>query len=85
MALTSQVRISDIGDGNYSVSATITDDTRPADKQTETVSVLSTRFDTPQQKTDAWANLKTQYVAKIAKIDAIAAIEVEAKDYLEKP
>lgn len=80
-----QVKISDIGNGNYCVTATVTDDTKPVGKQMATVLILSTRFDTPEQKTSTWADIKATYAARIAKVDPVIALEAEAKTYLEKP
>ncbi len=82
MAITYDMKVRELDKaGNYSVTATVTDDTR---QTPETISVLSTRFDTEEQKKACWDNIKAAYLAQIAKLDVITAIEAEAKAYLEK-
>lgn len=86
MAITWNVRINELGSGsgNYSVSAEVTDDTKPADHQTETVSVASCKFATAAQKNAVYAELKSQYQSKVDKAVVISALESEAKTALEK-
>lgn len=86
MAISWKVSISEIGGGfgNYSISAEVTDDTKPVDHQTETVSVQG-RMDNQQQKEANFDSLKAQYLAKVSKADTVSVLETEAKTYLEKP
>lgn len=85
MAITYTVKISELGQnsGNYSVTAEVTDDTKPVAHQTKTVQVLSAKLDTVERKKAVWDNLKTQYLEKIGKADVVSALESEAKEYLE--
>ncbi len=87
MTVTIDVKLNDIGrgSGNYSVSATFTDDTKPQGEQDTFVNeIQSARIDTPEQKTALWAELKKLYVAKLVAVRPTAAVEVEGKTWLEK-
>lgn len=86
MAITWNVKINELGSGsgNYSVAAEVTDDTKPVDHQTETVSVSSCKFSTVAQKNAVYAELKSQYQTKIDKTAVISALESDAKTALEK-
>lgn len=79
MAITYDLTINELGDGNYSVTAKITDDVK---LETKTVVILSARFDTEEQKTNCWKAIKEMYLAE--KPDITIALEAEAKTYLEK-
>jgi len=84
MAISWKFRISEVGQsGNYNISAEVTDDTKPVDHQTETVSIQG-RLDSTQQKKANFTALKEQYLAKVAAVDVIAALEAEAKTFVEK-
>lgn len=85
MAISWKVSVSEQGNnsGNYSVSAKVTDDTKPIDHQNESVSVVG-RMDTEEQKKGLLDALKQQYQLKVIKVDALALIESESKTYLEK-
>ena len=75
--------ISDLGNGNYSVSVSVTDDVKLV---TKTIIILSARFDTVKQKTDCWNSIKATYLIDAVKPNnPMAALELEAKTYLEKP
>lgn len=84
MAISWKYSISQIGKANnYNVSATVTDDTKPADSQTESVS-LQGKFETVEEKAKVYGWLKEQYKTKIAETDAKIALELEAKVETEK-
>jgi len=85
MAITWNVTISEIGQnsGNYNVSAQVIDDTKPIDRQTESVSVQG-RMDNQTQKEGLFDALKQLYQSKVSVTTSNVALETEAKAYLEK-
>jgi len=81
MAIIYTPTISELGNGNYSVNVEITNDVT---LKTKTIVILSTRFDTEKQKTDCWDSIRAAYLIEADKPDnPMAAIELEAKTYLE--
>lgn len=83
MAITYNFNINRIGaSDSFTISATITDDTKPAEHQTENVSV-SGKLGTPEQKQAVWAGIQTLYLVKVAESEALSALETEGKSYLE--
>jgi len=84
MAISWKFNISEIGSsGNYNISADVTDDTKVVGHQTESVSIQG-RLDNQAQKEANFTALKEQYVNRVVKVDALAALEVEAKAFVEK-
>lgn len=84
MAISWKFNISEIGNsGNYNISATVTDDSKLEAYQEESVSIQG-RMDNQEQKEKNFNTLKEQYLQKVSKTTAKAALEAEAKDYVEK-
>jgi len=86
MALICEVKLNELGkgSGNYSVVATITDDTKPVETRTVVVNEISSaRIDTEKQKTDLWENIWIHYQAKLTTSTSLVPVENEAKEYLE--
>ncbi len=85
MAIIAEVTLNELkkGTGNYSVSAVIFDDTKLTDKQVVN-DITSARVDTPEQKKALWDEIIKLYKAKVNAIKPIAAVEAEAKAYIEK-
>ena len=84
MAISWKFSISEIGNsGNYNISATVTDDSKLEAYQKETVSVQG-RMDNQVQKEKAFDVLKQQYLDRVSDTTAKAALEAEAKTYVEK-
>jgi len=73
----------EVAEGSYRVRAEITDDTLPAEIQTEIVNILSAKIDTPERKEALWENIWTHYQAQKAAVVDLADIEAAAKTYLE--
>ena len=83
MAIAYNYNINRVGlSDSFSISATITDDTRPAGHQTESVSIAG-KLGTPEQKQGAWDGIQAEYLRKVAESDAMSALEAEGKSYLE--
>ncbi len=83
MSVTYNYSISRIGSSDsFSVSATITDDTRSAGHQTESVSIAG-KLGTPEQKQGAWDGIQAEYLRKVAESDAMSALETEDKSCSE--
>ena len=84
MAISWKFSISEIGNsGNYNISAVVTDDSKLEAYQQEQVSIQG-RMDTQQQKEANFAALKAQYLDKVTATTAKAALEAEAKIFVEK-
>ena len=84
MAISWKYNISQIGKANnYNVSAEVTDDAKPAESQTETVS-LQGKFETPEEKAKVYGWLKDQYAKKIVATDTKVLLETVAKTETEK-
>lgn len=85
MAISWDVTVSEKGkgSGNFIVSATVTDDSKPVKDQIETPSVEG-RMDNQQQKEGLFDALKQNYDDLVGKTDTTTALEAEAKTYLEK-
>ncbi len=87
MAITVDVKLNELekGSGNYSVTATFVDDSKPQDEQETIVNdIQSTRVDTPEQKKHLWDEILMLYDIKVAAVMPTAAVEAEGKAYLEK-
>ena len=87
MTVTVDVKLNEIGrgSGNYSVSATFTDDTKPQGEQDTVVNeIQSVRIDTSEQKTALWTEIKKLYSAKLTAVRPTAAVEVAGKTWIEK-
>lgn len=87
MTIFADVKLNEIGkgSGNYSITATITDDTKPAGEQETIINdIQSARVDTPEQKAHLWGEIKKLYAAKTTAVRPTASIEAEGKAYLEK-
>lgn len=84
MAITYTLNVNRLGmSDSFSISATITDDTKPVGHQTESVSVLGGRFDTPENKQHVWDTIQAEYLRKIVESKFVSALETEGKSYLE--
>ena len=84
MAISWKFSISQIGSStSYNISATVTDDAKPIDYQTETVSVQG-KYDTKEHKDAIHALLKTEYLKKVSATDTKADLELTAKTATEK-
>lgn len=70
------------GSGNYNISATVTDDTKPEGYQEETVSAQG-KYDTPERKDALHAALKAEYLKKAAATAVKAELELSAKTAVE--
>jgi hypothetical protein len=86
MAISWDVKIMPLDkDGNYTVTADVTDDVT---KVTEKVEILSCRLDDEYQKQHAWDTLKNIYEKRLAEKDVAAKnigdLQAAAVDYLSK-
>jgi len=83
MAVTYNFSVKRLGKSDsFSISATVTDDTKPAGHQTETVSAIGL-LDTPERREAVWNGLQTQYLSKVVESASMSALESEGKSYLE--
>ena len=67
---------------SFSINATITDDTKMPEYQTESITIWG-KLDTPERRQAVWDGIKIGYLAKVAATEIIATLETEGKSYLE--
>jgi len=83
MAITYNLSVSRLGSSSsFTISATITDDTKPVGHQTESVSIAG-KLGTPEQKQAIWEGIQAEYLRKIAESEIVSVLESDGKNYLE--